>query len=155
MNDPAIERILIVATRQIGDVLLTAPLIEAARRRWPQARIDVLGFAGTLGMLRGHSDVAEFIEVPAGSGWRESLGLMRRLWRRYDLALITQQSDRAHLYGWVAARLRSGLLPRRTSISWWKRRLLTHAVVVDAEHVPTVVEKLSLLDPWSARPAAA
>ena len=147
-----VERILVVATRQIGDVLLTAPLIEAAKRRWPGARIDILGFAGTMGMLRGHPQVGEFIEVPAGSGWRESWGLIQRLWRRYDLALITQHSDRAHIYGWIAARHRSGVLPQRTSIAWWKRRLLDHAVIVDDEHVPTVVEKLSLLDPWAQRP---
>jgi heptosyltransferase-3 len=153
MAGPAVSRILVVATRQIGDVLLTAPLIEAARRRWPDAIIDVLGFSGTLGMLRGHPDVHEFIDVPPGSGWRASKGLVRWLWRRYDLALITQHSDRAHLYGWVAARMRSGILPRRASISWWKRRLLDHAVVVDDERVPTVVEKLSLLDPWAERPA--
>ena len=40
------KRILVIATRQIGDVLLTTPLVRAARERWPQARIDVLGFAG-------------------------------------------------------------------------------------------------------------
>ena len=36
-------RILVVCTRQLGDVLLTTPLIRAARERWPEARIDVLG----------------------------------------------------------------------------------------------------------------
>lgn len=153
MAGPSISRILVVATRQIGDVLLTGPLVEAARRRWPHAIIDIVGFAGTLGMLRGHPDVHEFIDVPPGSGWCESMGLVRRLWRRYDLALITQHSDRAHLYGWVAARVRSGILPQRASISWWKRLLLDHAVIVDDEHVPAVVEKLSLLDPWAERPA--
>src|SRR4030095_14805164 len=102
---------------------------------------------------RGHPLVGQFIEVPSGSGWRQSWALVRRLWGRYALALVTQQSDRAHLYGWVAARLRSGLVPRRSSISWWKRRLLTNAVVIDDAHVPTVVEQLSLLDPWGRRPA--
>jgi len=29
----------------------------------------VLGFGGTLVMLRGNPDVRELIEVPAGSGW--------------------------------------------------------------------------------------
>ena len=46
--------VLVVVTRQIGDVLLTTPVIHEARRLWPQARITVLGFAGTLGMLRGN-----------------------------------------------------------------------------------------------------
>lgn len=143
---------LVIATRQIGDVLLTAPLISAARKRWPDAAIDVLGFAGTLGMLKGNPEIREFVEVPSGSGWRAALPFVRRLWRRYDLALITQQSDRAHLYGWVAARVRSGLVPGRASISWWKRCLLNHAVRIDDETTPTVVEKLKLLEPWGALP---
>lgn len=146
--------ILVIATRQIGDVLLTTPLIAAARDRWPQASIDVLGFAGTLGMLKGNIAIRQFIEVPLQSGWSEAWPFVRRLWRRYDLALVTQQSDRAHLYGWVAARFRSGLIPSRTSISWWKRRLLQHAVRIDDDATPTVIEKLKLLDPWCGQAAS-
>jgi heptosyltransferase-3 len=144
-------RILVIATRQIGDVLLTTPLIRAARERWPKARIDVLGFPGTLGMLRGNPDVAEWVEAPAG-GLKQNLVFAKRLWRRYDLALVTQQSDRAHLYGWVAAKVRAGLVPRSASTSWWKRRLLTHAVTIagDRGDVHTADEKLALLAPWRA-----
>jgi len=145
-----VRSILVIATRQIGDVLLTAPLIDAARRRWPAAAIDVLGFERTLGMLEGHAAVRERIEVPAGQGWRASMALLQRLWRRYDLALVTQHSDRAHLYGWCAARVRSGLVPARRSTSWWKRLLLRHAVTIDDDTTPTVLEKLALLQPWQA-----
>jgi heptosyltransferase-3 len=102
------RRILVIVTRQIGDVLLTTPLIRAVRQRWPDARIDVLGFAGTLAILAGNPDIAELINVPPGSGWRQSWPLIRALWREYDLAVISQYSDRAHLYGLVAAGVRSG-----------------------------------------------
>lgn len=143
------ESILVVATRQLGDVLLTTPLIAAARARWPQARIDVLGFAGTLGLLEGHPGVDHFIEVPAGSGWRRSWPLIRKLWRRYDLALVSQFSDRAHLYGLIAARVRSGLVTKDRAQSWWKRLTLRHYVVVDEAPSHVVIEKLRLLEPWT------
>ncbi len=143
--------VLVVVTRQIGDVLLTTPLVRAARERWPQAAIDVLGFAGTLGMLRGNPDVRALLEVPARPGPLATLGLARRLWRRYDLALVADPGDRAHLIGWVAARERSGLLPARSGSNWWKRKLLRHAVAIGGDqgerHV--VPEKLELLAPWS------
>lgn len=142
------RRILVVCTQQIGDVLLTTPLIRAAKRRWPNASIDVLGMAGTLGMLRGNTDIAQLIEAQPGAGWLKSLPLIWRLWRRYDLALVTQAGDRAHLYGWVAARTRSGLVPGQRHLSWWKRRLLDHAHVLRGEKVHSVVEKLLLLEPW-------
>lgn len=147
-RDDDFKRILVICTRQIGDVLLTTPLIHAARQRWPAARIDVLGFAGTLGMLEGNPDIGARIEVEPGSGWWRSLALIRRLWRRYDLALITQRSDRAHLYGWVAARVRAGLVPGNASLGWWKRLLLDHAAVVNGEDTHVVMEKFGLLDPW-------
>jgi heptosyltransferase-3 len=144
------KRILVVSTRQIGDVLLTTPLIRAARRRWPRAEIDVAGFQGTLGMLRGNPDVHELVETPARLGWSGFVALTRRLWRRYDLALVAQPSDRAHLMAWMAAPVRSGVLPERSGSNWWKRLLLTHAVTsqgdLGEEH--SVQEKLRLLAPW-------
>lgn len=145
--------ILVIVTRQLGDVLLTTPLVRAARRRWPQAHIDVLGFSGTLGLLRGNPDVRELIEVPPGSGWRQSWPLIKRLWKRYDLALIAQYTDRAHLYGWVAARTRAGHVPAGRQ-SWWKRRLLAHAVELGADQSHVVLEKLKLLAPWTDLPAS-
>ncbi len=154
MHADGLRRILVVCTRQIGDVLLTTPLIETARRRWPQARIDVLGFAGTLEILRGHADIGELIEVPAGAGWLQSLTLIRRLWRRYDLALVAQYSDRAHLYGFVAAARRSGQVPVQRGTSWWKRLLLEHAVEIGFDRTHAVIEKLALLAPWAAPPNA-
>ncbi|MEO7115849.1 MAG: glycosyltransferase family 9 protein [Caldimonas sp.] len=145
--DDRFDRILVVCTRQLGDVLLTTPLIRAAKERWPDARIDVLGFGGTLGMLRGNPDVAELIEVPAGSGWVASRRLIARLWRRYDLALISTYSDRAHLYGFAAAKRRAGQVTDEAK-SWWKRALLEHAVRMNDDQSHSVLEKLRLLAPW-------
>ena len=143
-----IERILVVAPRQAGDVLLATPLVHTARSHWPQARIDVLGFEGTLGMLRGNADVNGVVEWPVGR-WG-SVALLRRIGRRYDLALIADAGDRAHLIGAIAARCRSGIVPARRATSWWKRLLLDHAVVAAgdpaARHV--AVEKQELLAPW-------
>lgn len=145
------RRILVIATRQIGDVLLTTPVIRAARQRWPEAKIDVLGFQGTLGMLAGNNDISERIETPARLGWRGFWRLVRQLWRRYDLALVTQPGDRAHLLGFIAAQTRSGLLPEEGGSNWWKRRLLAHAVPMagDRGDIHVTVEKLALLAPWS------
>jgi heptosyltransferase-3 len=149
------NRILVIATRQIGDVLLTTPVIEAAHEIWPQATIDVLGFAGSMGMLAGNPHVHETIATPAKLGVRGTWKLARRLWRRYDLALITQPGDRAHLIGLLASGCRSGLLPEQGGSNWWKRLLLDHAVKIagDRGSVHVTVEKLALLDPWMQQDA--
>jgi heptosyltransferase-3 len=150
------DSVLVVVTRQIGDVLLTTPLIREVRLRWPRARVDVLGFAGTLGMLRGNPDLHECIEVPPRPGLGGTLALARRLWRRYDLALVADPGDRAHLIGWVAARERAGVLPLHSGSNWWKERLLRHVVHSqgDLGDVHVVDEKVALLDPWPATQAA-
>ncbi len=150
------KRILVIATRQIGDVLLTTPLIRAARERWPDAHIDVLGFQGTLGMLAGNTDIDGTLATPARLGWRGFRDLVRRLWRRYDLALVTQPGDRAHFLGFIAARRRSGLLPPAHRSNWWKRPLLAHAVEIagDLGERHVTAEKLALLDPWLPGPPA-
>ena len=57
------RRILVITPAQLGDVLLCTPLIRAARERWPEARIDVLGFKKTLDLLTGNPDVGELIEI--------------------------------------------------------------------------------------------
>ena len=152
--DDRFARILVVCTRQIGDVLLTTPLIRAAKERWPEATIDILGFGGTLGMLRGNPDIGALIEVPSGSGWFASRALIRRLWRRYHLALIAQYSDRAHLYGFAAAKRRAGQVTDEPK-SWWKRALLEHRVRMNDTQSHSVVQKLRLLAPWAEPRGAA
>jgi heptosyltransferase-3 len=152
-----VRSVLVIVTRQIGDVLLTTPLVRQARRIWPEAAIDVLGFQGTLGMLQGNPDIRELIATPARLGAGGALRLARRLWRRYDLALIAEASDRAHLMGSLAAPRRSGILPAEGSSNWWKRRLLAHAVTAsgDLGEVHVVAEKLALLAPWQDGTTAA
>lgn len=149
------QRILVVVTRQIGDVLLTTPLIHAARRRWPQARIEVLGFQGTLGMLHGNPDIHQRVEVPARLGAGGLLALARRLWHKYDLVLVADAGDRAHLIAWLAGPVRSGTIPAGGSSTWWKKRLLAHAVEAagDRGTVHVVQEKLALLAPWAPEAA--
>lgn len=145
------KKILVVATRQIGDVLLTTPLIHAARQQWPKAEIDVIGLAGTLGMLQGNPDIHALITTQPSKGWRDTLAVLKIIWKRYDLALITLPSDRAHLIGWAASRQhRSGIIPAKNSSNWWKKRILSHVVVSedDAGSVHVVTEKLALLAPW-------
>ena len=55
------KKVLFIATRQIGDVLVTTPLITKARQLWPDAEFHFLGYRGKLDMLKGNPDIAELI----------------------------------------------------------------------------------------------
>src|SRR5215468_8620388 len=87
-------RILVIAMRRLGDVLLTTPLVRSLRRGLPGARLDMLVFRGTEGMLAGNPDVAQVRTVATRPTSAETLALIQSLWRKYDLAVSTQTGDR-------------------------------------------------------------
>jgi heptosyltransferase-3 len=110
---PARPRILVVALRRLGDVLLTTPLIRSLRRAYPDARIEVLVFADTAAILAGNPDIDGVIESPARPAFTESLALARRIFRGYDLAITTQAGDRPSFFAIVAGRKRAGVTEQR------------------------------------------
>jgi ADP-heptose:LPS heptosyltransferase len=55
------KRVLFIATRQIGDVLVTTPLISKARELWPNAEFQFLRYRGKLDKLYGNPDIAQII----------------------------------------------------------------------------------------------
>lgn len=139
------RRILIVATRQIGDVLCTTPLIRRAREVWPNAVIDVLGYEKTMGMLKGNPLIDEVIESSEHPRWSEYRVLLRRIFRKYDLAIVTQPSDRAHLYGLMAAPHRVGIVPSRLDHSWWKNAMSMATLTMDGATRHVVVDRARLI----------
>jgi heptosyltransferase III len=138
--------ILVVATRRIGDVLLTTPLIRSLARAWPAAAIDVLAYAGTARVLEGNPDCRAVIEIAERPARGEHARLARRIFRRYDLALATQQSDRSHVYAWLAAPRRIGLVADTSWSSLWKRLSCEAYELLDDVDTHTVVQNLRLAD---------
>jgi heptosyltransferase-3 len=139
------KKILVIVTRRIGDVLLTTPLIRSLRRAWPEARIDVLVFAGTEGILANNPDIDQVITVVQRPTLMEHWHLMRRLWRSYDIALSTMSSDRPTLYARIAAKYCVGEV-NAGSKHRWKRMLLSRSVQTDDINTHTVLMHLKLAD---------
>ena len=155
------KKVLLIATRQIGDVLVTTPLISKARELWPNAEFHFLGYRGKLDMLYGNPDISEIIETSDRPSFSEYLSLFNRLFQRYDLAIITQPSDRAYIYGLVAAFRRVGVLgghPQGKDVedkskrsksekqNAWKKFICMHTVNVDYFNQHVIAEKLRLLE---------
>jgi len=162
------KKVLFIATRQIGDVLVTTPLISQARELWPDAEFHFLGYRGKLEMLKGNPDIAQTIETSDRPKLKEYLSLFFKLFQRYDLAVVTQPSDRAYFYGLAAAHQRVGVLGghpqglteqdknKRTKSdkqNAWKKAICLHTVDIDyfAQHV--IAEKLRLLEIFYKNPA--
>ena len=127
-------------------MLLATPLVRSLRRAYPFAIIDVLVFAGKGEVLRGNPDCSAVIEVAERPSRREHLRLLGRIFRRYELAVATQQSDRSHLYAFLAAPRRVGIVPDRRRASAWKRASCFAYEVLDDVNTHTVVQNLRLAD---------
>ncbi len=142
---PAAPRILVITMRRLGDVLLTTPLVRTLRRGFPDARVDMLVFEGTEGILAGNSDIDRIITLPQRPTGAQTRALMRSLWRRYDLAVSTQSGDRPTFLAFAAGRHRVGLVPADRKGMWWKRRAL-HRTVPSDPQLHRVTELLRLAD---------
>ena len=155
------KRVLFIATRQIGDVLITTPLISKARALWPDAEFHFLGYRGKLDMLKGNPDIQEWIETSDHPGIAEYWRLFCKIFQRYDLAFVTQPSDRAYFYGSIAALRRVGVLgthPQgqgKDKKNAWKKAISMHTVEVDYFNQHVIVEKLRLLEPFYPTPTIA
>jgi heptosyltransferase III len=136
-------RILVIAMRRLGDVLLTTPLVRSLKRRFADARVDMLVFKGTEGMLAGNPDVDQVRTVATRPTPAETCALIGSLCRKYDLAVSTQTGDRPTFLAFVAGRRRAGLVPERGGGGWWKRRVLNVCVPADPDS-HRVVELLGL-----------
>jgi heptosyltransferase-3 len=133
---PPKPRVLVVNMRRIGDLLLTTPLMRTLRHAYPDARLDVLVFAGTEAILSGNPDIDGVIAIAPQPGAWAMTRLVARLWRRYDLVIATQSGDRPALLAWIAGR---------------KRRLFDVAVVSQPRR-HRLIETLALVAPLGLSP---
>jgi heptosyltransferase-3 len=141
---PERAKILVITLRRLGDVLLTTPLIRSLRRARPDATLDMLVFSGTERILKGNPDIDNVMTVITPASVAETLRLVRRLWRRYDLAVSTQTGDRPTFFAVIAGRRRLGLIPHENGLgAWWKRNAHQHPVTVNP-HSHRVDELLRL-----------
>jgi len=141
---PPRPRILVIALRRLGDVLLTTPLIRSLRRAWPDAVIDALVFSDTAGILEGNPDLNGIVTMPVRPGAGRTLTTAMKLWREYDLAISTQSGDRPIGFAVVAGRNRAASVEASFNGSV-KRALLQRSGIVE-RGVHRVEEMLRLAD---------
>lgn len=140
------QRILVISMRHLGDVLLCTPLISSLRRAYPQASIDVLVYKNTTSVLAGNPDITNLIGVTFKPNQTEYTALVKKIFRKYDLAVITQTGDRPLTYALYAAATRIALTPNKHCKGWWKRFLVSGWAEFDDINTHTVIQNLKLMD---------
>ncbi|MCG2714337.1 MAG: lipopolysaccharide heptosyltransferase II [Candidatus Omnitrophica bacterium] len=105
-NDLQYQRILIVRTDRIGDVVLSTPVIKALRQRYPQAYISMMVAPYALEIIEGNPYLDEVIVYDKGGlhkSWLRSLKFASRLKKKkFDLAVILHPTNRVHLLTFLA-----------------------------------------------------
>lgn len=129
-----LQNILIIKPGAIGDLLQLTPTIRGLRKRFPDARIDILvGNATSTDLFRHHPDITDIL-VYDRRGEHRSFTALLSLWklirsRSYDLVVNFQRSN---LKTWF---LTSAALPCRILIYHKTRTRVIHAV---RDHLKTV-----------------
>ncbi|HEX3112237.1 MAG TPA: glycosyltransferase family 9 protein, partial [Candidatus Eisenbacteria bacterium] len=139
MEDP--KRILVTRIRQIGDVILTLPLVDALRARFPHAEIDYLAETAPAQAAVGHPALRRVLALGKWPGLPASPLLLAALRRaHYDLVIDLYGNPRsALLSSFTGAPIRVG--PARRS----RRRLYTHAIPAQDPHRSAIDYHLSAL----------
>ncbi len=143
MKFPA-NKILLIATRQIGDVLLVTPLLRSLHRAYRDAVIDVLVYDNKGGMLEGNPDYNTLISVAEHPNFGEYKTFLKQIFRRYDLVISTLPGDRPLIYALLAAPKRVSIVPSRGWQGALKRFVVQAWTELDNTH--TVIQNLRLAD---------
>jgi heptosyltransferase-2 len=142
LSDPP-EKVLILQTAFLGDVILTLPLIQAAGEAYPGARICPLVIPATHEVLRNHPAIDHVLVYDKRHRDRGLGGLLRmsrRLRREgFDLALIPHRSLRSALLATAAG------IPRRVGFSSSAGSFLLNRRVPRRKDVHEVERNLDLL----------
>lgn len=105
------DRILILHTAFIGDIILALPLAQVLRRTHPEAEISFAATPAASEVIRNHPAVTEILPYDKKGEDRGAGGLLEmadRLRRRnFDLAIVPHRSLRSALIPWLAG------IPRR------------------------------------------
>lgn len=122
------RRILVIRLDRLGDVILSTPMLEALRRRFPHAFIAMMVRPACREIVEGNPSLDEVLlydkGLPASGLWRDvraTIQFARRLRRDdFDTALILHPSNRSHWIPWLAG------IPVRVGYRRKSGWLLTH-----------------------------
>jgi heptosyltransferase-2 len=156
LQPPALvpKRILVIRLDRLGDVILSLPVAQALRQRFPHAFIAMMVAPACRDVVEGHPALNEAIcydKALEHGGWRSTIRFARGLRRyRFDTALVLHPSNRSHWIPWLAGiPVRIGY--RRKS-GWLLTHSSPHRKQEGSKH--EAVYSLELLAPFGIEPTA-
>ena len=135
------ERILVIQLRQLGDTLMSTPVLRELRRLHPHAEIDWLCQGSNACILRHNPHVSQIETLPRGASVGTFVGLAARLRRRrYNLVVDIQSLPKTAALTWF-----SGARERISFRRRWRHALYTKPYVPSPGFEYSAVARLRLL----------
>ena len=152
--------ILVIKSRNLGDVLLVGPLVSTLKAQNPTSRITVLVKKSGAVMISGHPHVHDLLCYPQSAPGEARLAfLIRQLrwWhmvrnRRFDWVINTTEGDRGIITGFLTGAARRTSIVRQRKEKWWRKFLLTEPKTPLPGSRHNVIRNLDLLAPHPPSP---
>ncbi|OGR92453.1 MAG: lipopolysaccharide heptosyltransferase II, partial [Elusimicrobia bacterium RIFCSPLOWO2_01_FULL_59_12] len=115
------RNVLVIRFSSLGDVVLTAPVFQALRRAWPEARITALTKEAFADVFLGHPAIDRTMLLRKGES---IVSLIRRVRReRFDVVIDLHSNVRSRWVSFFSAakekvRYRKAALARRFYVLW-------------------------------------
>jgi heptosyltransferase-2 len=131
-----LNKILIVRTDRVGDVLLSTPAIKAVRDAYPKSHIAFMVSPYARDVVEGNPYLDEVIVYDKLGSDRGIFGMLRfaskLIKKRFDLAIVLHPTQRAHMAVWLAG------IPSRvgydTKFGWMLTKRLPHTKHYGLKH---------------------
>ncbi len=121
-------KILVSRLRFIGDIVLTIPVVQALREKFPDAVMDYLGDKKGVSLLQNNPSLNEIIPYDfLANEMREQIriaSILRK--KKYDVAIDLFGNPRSAIVVFL-----SGAKMRIGGSFGWRRRLFTHPITID------------------------
>ena len=118
------NRILVIQTAFLGDVILMTPVVSELKRLYPSATIDVLVKKGNESLLNNHPDISEvFVFNKTEGKWKAMRSLIRQFRKtKYDLAINLHRFASSGIITWLSgAREKYGFKKNPFSFGYTKK----------------------------------
>lgn len=129
------ERILVIQLRQLGDTLMSTPVLRQLHRLHPRAEIDCLCQESNACVLRSHPQVASIDTLPRGVSAPYFVRLATRLRRRrYNLVVDIQSLAKTAVLTWLTRAPERIGFRRRWRHGFYTKSSLASTVEYSAVH---------------------
>ena len=116
-----VKKILVITLSNVGDVILTTPVISCLRQEYPESEITVLAGEKTISILMNSRTIQEVIPYNKHASWLRKILLVFKLRaKKFDLVADLRNKALPLLIG---ARYRTAMVPDRKTIPMRARHL--------------------------------